>query len=175
MKLMTQLAILLRAWTERYLPKEAPSERVIDYSVEQLQNAAQEIKRRVGELIAIKTRTERQLAELRRQDSANPELAVLLEDQIATQTERISTLRAEMATLDNTALLLEARKSDLAARESVLLAQENIQRLLGEFNATTLDGALAKIESDLAHREEVFKVLEQLSLNKSKLGPGNSL
>jgi len=174
MKLRTCVAILLRAWTERYLPKEAPTERVIDYSVEQLANAAQEIKRRVAELIAIKTRTERQLAELKRQDSPNPELAVLLEDQIATQTERIRTLRAEMATLENTVLLLQARKSDLAARESVLMAQENIQRLLGEFNATTLDGALAKIESDLAHREEVFKVLEQLSVTRDQLGPGHS-
>lgn len=75
-----------------------------------------------------------------------------------------------MATLENTVLILAARKSDLAARESVLLAQENIQRLLGEFEATTLDGALAKIESDLAHREEVFKVLEQLSVPPDQLG-----
>ncbi|HEY9856683.1 MAG TPA: hypothetical protein V6D05_13150, partial [Stenomitos sp.] len=111
---------------------------------------------------------------LKRQDSPNPELAVLLEDQLATQTERIRTLRAEMATLENTVLLLQARKSDLAARESVLMARANIQRLLGEFNATTLDGALAKIESDLAHREEVFKVLEQFSEAKGGLGPGPS-
>lgn len=174
MKLLTQLAIVLRAWRERHA-KDTNSGRVIDYSVEQLETASQEIRVRVAELIAIKTRTERQLADLKRQDSANPELAVLLEDQIATQTDRIRTLRAEMATLDNTVLLLHARKSDLAARESVLQAQENIQRLLVEFNATTLDGALAKIESDLAHREEVFKVLEQLSLEKGRPGPGNAL
>lgn len=163
MTLFTRLVILLRGLISRLVRRATRPDYVLEYTVDQIEGATRKLKLHLAELIVDRQRGDRQLQCLRDEGMGDSELAQQLDTQGQRQDERIRSLRLQLVELENKIVLLKAKRADVAVRSDLVDAREKLHRVLGSLDVGGLEGSLNAIESELAYREDVQRVLDQMN------------
>lgn len=194
MELLDRILRLIRANVTSLISKAEDPEKVLEETVEQMQQNLVEMRQAVAQAIATQKRTERQCsqneskaeewyrrAQLALQTSDDnlarealtkrksyQETAASLQEQLTQQNEIVSRLKQEMRSLELKISEAKTKKDMYIARARSAQATQRIGEMIGAGNTSTTVGAFERMEDKVIQLEAQAEAIAELSTDDLK-------
>lgn len=174
MNVLAGLRILGHKLTGAFFKTALKPSDVMAFTLKQVEKAVRDSQLQLAELKVARKKAAQTLDQIRARTAPDPQLALLLEEQLRQYDDQIAKLELLIAKMGQEAALLKVRSTGLTVRANLMETQERIQSLLGSLGAESASEVFDRLDDDLSHKEAVQEALEEIKRPPSRpeLPPG---